>query len=184
MRAAFSTLRRTSSSAHLLDPQREGDVLEDGHVRVERVALEHHGDAALDRRQVVDPLAVDDDVARGGVRRARRSCAAASTCRSRTGRRRRRTRPRARRARRSSPRRMCAEALDDVAQGKLTHGAPPSRLSGDPRGAAAAGTAVARLTCTARLRRRPCRARPAARPRRSRPTAPWRSWRSGSPCSR
>ena len=25
---------------------------------------------------------------------------------------------------------MCAEALDDVAQGKLTHGASPSRLSG------------------------------------------------------
>ena len=52
---------------HLLHPEREGDVLEDGHVRVERVALEHHGDAALHRRQVVHPLSVDDDVARGRV---------------------------------------------------------------------------------------------------------------------
>ena len=37
------------------------------HMRVERVGLEHHGDAALDRRQVVDPLAADDDVAAGDI---------------------------------------------------------------------------------------------------------------------
>jgi hypothetical protein len=57
MRAAFS---------HLLDAKREGDVLEDAHMRIERVGLEDHGDAALDRRQIVDAHAIDDDVALSG----------------------------------------------------------------------------------------------------------------------
>ena len=43
------------------DPEREGDVLPHRHVRIERVGLEHHRDAALGRRHVgdVDPADVD-----------------------------------------------------------------------------------------------------------------------------
>ena len=41
--------------------QAEGHVVVDGHVRVERVGLEHHRDAALGRRQVVDDLAADHE---------------------------------------------------------------------------------------------------------------------------
>ncbi len=45
--------------------QPEGDVLEDGEVRVERVALEHHRDVAVARRDVVDdPLADPEDTLR------------------------------------------------------------------------------------------------------------------------
>ena len=44
-------------------PQAEGDVLEHREVREDRVVLEHHGDAALARRQVVDPPAADPDLA-------------------------------------------------------------------------------------------------------------------------
>ena len=44
-----------------LEPERH--VLEDRHVRIERVVLEHHGDVAILRRQVVDHLAADRDVA-------------------------------------------------------------------------------------------------------------------------
>src|SRR5690606_28723344 len=39
----------------------EGHVLEHRHVRVERVVLEHHGDAALGGGKLVDALAVDVD---------------------------------------------------------------------------------------------------------------------------
>ena len=67
MRAAFSTLALSLSSAIFSTRKREGDVLEHRHMRIERVGLEHHGDAALDRRQVVDARAVDDDVAAGDV---------------------------------------------------------------------------------------------------------------------
>jgi hypothetical protein len=42
--------------------QAEGHVVVDRHVRVERVGLEHHGDAALGRRHVVDHHAVDSSV--------------------------------------------------------------------------------------------------------------------------
>ena len=50
--------RSTRASISLLglarQLQAEGHVVGDRHVRIERVALEHHGDAALGRRQVVD----------------------------------------------------------------------------------------------------------------------------------
>ncbi len=45
----------------------ERHVLVDAHVRVERVGLEHHRDPALGRRQRVDALAVDHEVAGGDV---------------------------------------------------------------------------------------------------------------------
>src|SRR5207247_5609505 len=46
----------------------EGDVLEDGAVGVERVALKHHRDAAGPGRHVaVHPLAPDVDLARRGA---------------------------------------------------------------------------------------------------------------------
>ncbi|ESR71714.1 hypothetical protein T266_08105 [Pseudomonas aeruginosa VRFPA05] len=46
---------------HLLHAQAEGDVLLHGHVGEQRVALEHHGDPALLRRQRHHILAVDED---------------------------------------------------------------------------------------------------------------------------
>ena len=45
--------------------QAEGHVVEGRHVRIERVVLEHHGDVAVLRRQIVDHLAADADVAGG-----------------------------------------------------------------------------------------------------------------------
>src|SRR5262249_55508673 len=50
---------------HLLGLQREGDVLVDGEVGIESVTLKDHRDPALARRQVVDELAADPDLARG-----------------------------------------------------------------------------------------------------------------------
>ena len=52
-----------------LQPERH--VLERRHVRVKRVILKHHGDVAVFRRQVVDDLAADIDVARGDFLEAR-----------------------------------------------------------------------------------------------------------------
>ncbi|MNM93008.1 hypothetical protein D3C81_1053680 [compost metagenome] len=52
---------------HALHLQAEGDVLRHAHVREQRVALEHGIDAPAVRRQVVDPLAADEDVAAGDV---------------------------------------------------------------------------------------------------------------------
>ena len=46
--------------AHL---QAERHVVVHAHVRVERVVLEHHGDVAVHRRQLVDDVVVDRDVA-------------------------------------------------------------------------------------------------------------------------
>ena len=43
--------------------QREGHVPVHVHVRVQGIALEHHGDVAVARRQVDDGLAADADVA-------------------------------------------------------------------------------------------------------------------------
>ncbi len=51
--------------AEARDAHAEGHVLVDRHVRVERVALEHHGDAALGRRDVVDQPPVDVQLAAG-----------------------------------------------------------------------------------------------------------------------
>ncbi|EWS65443.1 hypothetical protein Y695_01300 [Hydrogenophaga sp. T4] len=48
---------------HLLDLQAIGHVVEHGHVRVERVVLEHHGDVALGRLQRVDHTFANADVA-------------------------------------------------------------------------------------------------------------------------
>eukprot|EP01042_Synura_sphagnicola_P033671 gene33670-43222_t len=45
----------------------ESHVLVDIHVRVQRVALEHHGDAALGRRQVIDYFAADGQLAAADV---------------------------------------------------------------------------------------------------------------------
>ena len=44
-------------------PQAEGHVLEGRQVRVERVGLEHHGDAALGRRHIVHHLITDVKIA-------------------------------------------------------------------------------------------------------------------------
>ena len=46
---------------HPLDLEVEADVLADGHVRVERVGLEHHGDVAVLRRHVGDVTVADAD---------------------------------------------------------------------------------------------------------------------------
>jgi hypothetical protein len=48
---------------HLADIEREGEVFGDRHVREQRVVLEHHADAPLVRRDVVDRLAVEVNLA-------------------------------------------------------------------------------------------------------------------------
>ncbi len=62
--------------------QRHGDVLADIQGRIERVELEHHGDVALFRRQIIHPLAGNDYFAFGGALKARnhaeRCCLAAA----------------------------------------------------------------------------------------------------------
>ena len=52
---------------HLLQPQAERDVLVDGEVRVERVALEHHRDVAVARRHVVHDALADLEHALGDL---------------------------------------------------------------------------------------------------------------------
>ena len=47
--------------------QRKAHVLRDRHLRVERVVLEHHGDVAILRRQVVDDPSADRDLAAGNI---------------------------------------------------------------------------------------------------------------------
>jgi hypothetical protein len=56
---------------HARHLQRKGDVLAHRHVRVKRVGLEHHGQAALGGRQVGRIAAVDLDRARGGILKPR-----------------------------------------------------------------------------------------------------------------
>ena len=59
-------LRRLSAPRHLVDAlhlEREGDVVDAGEVRKERIALEHHRCAAPGRRQVGDVVIADQDVA-------------------------------------------------------------------------------------------------------------------------
>ena len=52
---------------HLGQPQAEGHVLVDGHVREQRVGLEHHRHAALRRCHLVHALAADLQLAAGDV---------------------------------------------------------------------------------------------------------------------
>ena len=54
-----------SRRRHFADAQRVGDVLGDRHVRVERVALEHHGDVAVARLQTGDVALADEHPAGG-----------------------------------------------------------------------------------------------------------------------
>ena len=49
---------------HAAHRERQADILGHRHVRIERVALEHHGDVAVAGRQFVDPPVADDDRAR------------------------------------------------------------------------------------------------------------------------
>jgi len=53
--------------AHAGQLQAEGHVLGHRHVRIERVALEHHRNAALGRRHLVDQLASDVQLAGGDL---------------------------------------------------------------------------------------------------------------------
>jgi hypothetical protein len=55
----------------LAHPQAKGDVLVDRFVRVERIALEHHGDVALVRRHGVHHRVVEHQVSIGHVLQAR-----------------------------------------------------------------------------------------------------------------
>ena len=88
--------------AEAADAQRVGDVLGDGHVRVERVALEHHRDVAVARLHARHVAVADVHRARGRQLEARRARAAPSSCRSPRGRAARGTRRRARRGRASA----------------------------------------------------------------------------------
>ena len=60
---AHSTFLSISARGNALRPQRKGDVVAHGEVRIEAVALEHHRDAAGARRNVVDDVAADQEVA-------------------------------------------------------------------------------------------------------------------------
>src|SRR4030088_125409 len=51
--------------------QAEREIVVDAHVLVERIVLEHHGDVAVARRQVVDDAVADPDVAARDVLEAR-----------------------------------------------------------------------------------------------------------------
>ncbi len=46
-------------------PQAEAEILFDRHVRIERVGLEHHGDAAVGRLDIIDDFAADRHLALG-----------------------------------------------------------------------------------------------------------------------
>ena len=65
MRAASAMRASISARGILRVLEPEGEVLAHAHMRVERVGLEHHGQAAVGRRHVVDQLAVDADLAAG-----------------------------------------------------------------------------------------------------------------------
>ena len=47
-----------------LSAQGEGDIVPHGQMRIEPIALEHHGDAASAWRHLVDGFAIDEDVTR------------------------------------------------------------------------------------------------------------------------
>ena len=71
MSAASWTFRSTSAFGTLASLQRERHVLADGHVRIQRVALEHHRDVAVARGDLVDDLAADPQLAGRDVLEAR-----------------------------------------------------------------------------------------------------------------
>ena len=96
LRLAIEQLLELDGLGRLVDPpldlglgdlaqlQAEGEVLADRHVRVERVALEHHRDVAILGGDVVDDPVADPQRARRRSPRDRRSCAGWSSCRSPT----------------------------------------------------------------------------------------------------
>ena len=65
MSAARLTRSATTAGSVLAQLQRKGHVLLHRLVRIERVVLEHHGDVALGRRQIVDDALADGDRAAG-----------------------------------------------------------------------------------------------------------------------
>ena len=65
--AAVSATRRSSSRARCPPhAQAEAQIAGHGHVRVERVALEHHGHVARARLDLVHPPSADPNLSRGG----------------------------------------------------------------------------------------------------------------------
>ena len=86
MRGGFEHELRPLLGADLAGSQRELDVPAHRHVRVQRVALEHHRDVAILRLDVVHDAVADADRCRRSGPRDRRSSAARSTCRSPTDR--------------------------------------------------------------------------------------------------
>src|SRR5690606_2044918 len=54
-------------TAHL---ETETDIRPDGHMRKERIILEHHAEAAILRLQLVDALVIEIDAAPGGGEQA------------------------------------------------------------------------------------------------------------------
>src|SRR2546422_3216391 len=70
-----------SSDLDLLRLQREGNVVIDREVRVERITLEDHGNAPLARREVIDDIAANEDLAGRGLRSEERRVG--KECRSR-----------------------------------------------------------------------------------------------------
>ena len=114
-------------AAEAADLERVADVLTHRHVRVERVALEHHRHVAGPRRQAGDVAIADLDGARRRASRARPGSAARWSCHSRTGRAGPRTGPPRRPGRasagqpphrRSSPRRRTGCPLRSPCPGK------------------------------------------------------------------
>ena len=65
MRAASCDAGLDLGLRHAAVAQAIGHVVVDAHVRVERVILEHHGDVALGRLDLVDDAAADIDLACG-----------------------------------------------------------------------------------------------------------------------
>ncbi len=65
MRAAWFTCLAISSFGVRGKAQRKAHIVAHGHMRVERIGLEHHGDAALGRIDVGHALAADLEVAGG-----------------------------------------------------------------------------------------------------------------------
>jgi hypothetical protein len=66
MSAARLTRRSISAFGRFPRPQAEGDVLVDRQIGIERVVLEHHGDVAILRAELVDHAPADRDHA--GIR--------------------------------------------------------------------------------------------------------------------